>query len=168
MQFSFAAPAPSGYTPYPFQLDAIKAVQNACERRVRRMLLAIATGLGKTVIGAQLPAALHCGPMLWLAHRRELLNQARDELRQANPKLTVHVEQGDRYADHDADIVVGSVPTLGRDGTKRREKFMRGFGLVFVDEAHHLGQTYLDILKCFRAGQEDGPPLIGVTATPFR
>lgn len=169
MQFTFAAPAPpSGYTPYPFQLDAIRAIQAAHARQVRRMLVVMPTGTGKSVVGSQLPAALDCRPMLWLAHRKELLDQARDHLRRANPKLTVDVEQGDRYADHDADIVVASVPTLGRKESRRKEKFKR-FGLLLVDECHRIAcDTFLSVLRYFRAGQEDGPPLVGVTATPFR
>lgn len=167
MQFPFAAPV-SGYTPYPFQQDAIRAIQAAHARHVQRMLVVMPTGTGKSVVGAQLPAALDCRPMLWLAHRKELLDQARDHLRRANPQLTVDVEQGDRYADHDADIVVASVPTLGRKESRRKEKFKR-FALVLADEVHRAAaNTWIAVMRYFGTGQEDGPPLVGLTATPFR
>jgi len=52
--------------------------------------------------------------MLVLAHRAELLDQACDKLRRANPDLRVEIEQAGRIADPNSHVVVASVPTLGR------------------------------------------------------
>jgi ATP-dependent helicase IRC3 len=64
-------------------------------------------------------------PMLILAHREELLVQAKDKLEWSNPELTVEIEQAENYATTNADVVVASVPTLGRDGSDRISRFPR-------------------------------------------
>jgi len=106
--------------------------------------------------------------MLVLAHRQELLDQARNHLRTANPLLRVDIEQADRWADDNADVVVASVQTLGRAGGRRLER-MRNFDAVVIDEAHHAtADTYVRIMRHCGVGEADGPVLVGVTATPFR
>src|SRR5690349_3584678 len=63
----------------PYQHEAVSAVIAARREGVRRMVLALPTGAGKTVIFAELiRRARH--PVLVLAHRDELLAQARDKI----------------------------------------------------------------------------------------
>ena len=87
--------------------------------------------------------------MLVLAHRAELLDQACDKIRRANPDLRVEVEQEGRSADPDSHVVVASVPTLGRKASKRLNLLDPDrFFLIVVDEAHHAtAKTYQRILK---------------------
>lgn len=76
-------------------------------------------------------------------------------------------------------VVVASVQTLARQN--RLDQLRAAiddpmsmhstdpFGLVVVDEAHHAAaDTYRSILTALRAGDPDGPLLLGVTATPDR
>ena len=66
----------------PYQREAVDAVLAARRRGVRRMLVCLPTGAGKTVVFAQL-ARLARRPVLVLAHREELLAQAQSKLERA-------------------------------------------------------------------------------------
>ncbi len=109
--------------------------------------------------------------MLILAHRSELLDQACHKIRQANPDLNVAVEQAGRVADPSCDVVVASVPTLGRKESKRLKRLDPDrFYLIVVDEAHHAtAKTYTRVLEYFGVFEEDTRKLlVGFTATPKR
>src|SRR6185436_19987445 len=95
----------------PYQLGAGAAVEAAFfDHHQNRLLVKKPTGTGKTVWFAallkQFPRLrewLEAFPenqrrMLVIEHREELLDQAAEKIRAANPGLTVSVEQGDRIA----------------------------------------------------------------------
>ena len=109
-----------------YQRECLEAIMGRYRAGVRRQLTCLPTGSGKTVIFAEFPRYFRMqNQMLVLAHRAELLNQARDKLRRANPDLRIAIEQAGRSAAADCDVVVASVLTLGRKGSKR----LREFGL---------------------------------------
>ena len=66
----------------PYQRESIEAVLTARREGVRRMVVCLPTGAGKTVIFSEL-ARLARRQVLVLAHREELLGQARDKLEAA-------------------------------------------------------------------------------------
>lgn len=156
--------------PLPLQLgdpDGLRPYQREADTRaleqlgvVRSTLLVMATGLGKTqTFGA---IAKHWpGRVLVLAHRSELLDQARRRLQQMTGE-PVGLEQADFWAAGER-LVVGSVQTLSR--AQRLARFeARPFGLVIVDEAHHTSaKSYRRILEAFPTAK-----VLGVTATPDR
>ena len=147
----------------PYQQQAITAVEEALRRGVRRPLIVLPTGTGKTIVFASL-IARRGGSALVLAHRDELLRQAAEKLKVADPMLGLAV--GFVQAGRDdtrAPVVVGSVQTLARQS--RLARLPRWFDTVVVDEAHHAGaRSYQRIIDHL-----DGSPLIlGVTATPQR
>jgi superfamily II DNA or RNA helicase len=106
-------------------------------------------------------------PTLILAHRDELITQAADKMLQVWPGADIGVVKAERN-EVDHQVVVASVQTLAR--AKRREQLPADrFGLVVIDEAHHAKAiSYLNIIEHLGAGSEDGPLLVGVTATPDR
>ena len=109
--------------------------------------------------------------MLVLAHRQELLDQACDKIRQANHRLCVAVEQAGRSADTDCDVVVASVPTLGRKGSTRLQRLDPDrFFLIVIDEAHHAtAATYKRVLEYFGVfAPETRKLLVGFTAEKSR
>jgi superfamily II DNA or RNA helicase len=102
----------AGPTLRPYQRDAIAAVLAARRDGVRRMLISLPTGAGKTVIFSQL-ARMARRQVLVLAHREELLEQARQKLLAATGgEVSVAVEQGNRRAPADARILVCSIRSL--------------------------------------------------------
>ncbi|MCU0722839.1 MAG: DEAD/DEAH box helicase, partial [Planctomycetes bacterium] len=155
-----------------YQRECLDAILARYRAGVRRQLVCLPTGTGKTVIFAEFPSFFRMkNRMLVLAHREELLEQAKDKILRANPGLKVDIEQAGRKADPDAQVVVASVPTIGRDGSKRLERLEpEKFTIVVVDEAHHaVAQTYKRVVERFGflAGDEKRL-LVGFTATPKR
>jgi superfamily II DNA or RNA helicase len=156
----------------PYQSHCLDAVRDAYRRGIRRQLVCLPTGTGKTVVFSQLPRFFKMKHrMLVLAHREELLEQARDKMTRANPELRVDVEQGARRARADANVVIASVPTLGRERSSRLLSLPRDeFFLFVVDEAHHaINATYRRILEHFGVFEPNTKRLlVGFTATPKR
>jgi len=116
--------------------------------------------------------------MLVLVHREELVEQAAQKVIDHWPFKVVQIEQAKSTASPVADIVVASVQTLGRRGSLRLEKFEGRFGIIVVDEAHHVtkGSQYDRVLNYFGVGSDGNLGQIGglrrlslgVTATPNR
>lgn len=153
----------------PYQQDAIRHVAWAIGRDgQRRVMLVLPTGAGKTVVFGALAwswLADAMGRVLVLAHRDELIQQAVAKLALWLPRHLIGVvkAQQDETA---APLVVASVQTLKNE---KRLASVGRFGLVVVDEAHHASaRSYRDILSGLGAFSEDGPVVIGVTATPKR
>jgi ATP-dependent helicase IRC3 len=162
------------HTDRPYQVKCGEANLADYDAGVRRMMNVMATGTGKTHTFARLKELFKSrlpGQQLVLAHTDELVHQNADKMREVNPHLKVSVEMGDEHADPNADIISGSVQSLGRLGTSRLEKFNReSLDKVVVDEAHHSTtdayQRVLDWSGCLR--DDSNKLLLGVTATPQR
>ena len=157
----------------PYQEEAIQAVVDNLCAGVRQQLLVLATGLGKTVIAANLPTALKSiqpGKLLFIAHRNELLTQAVDKISSWNPALKVGLEKAESHADPDCDVIVACNASIGRAGSTRMDNFWDDIGTIVIDEAHHsIGSSYLNILEASGVLKEDSTKLlIGLTATPKR
>jgi ATP-dependent helicase IRC3 len=149
----------------PYQQEALDSINSFYDKGIKRQLIVLPTGAGKTIIFSHLPKfKKDVLPMLVLAHREELLDQAKTKIEWSNPHLTIEIEQGSRHASY-SDIVVASVPTLGRSDSKRIEKYPKDyFRSIVIDEAHHASATtYRRILDYFHCDFT-----LGVTATPQR
>lgn len=139
-----------------------------------RFLLGDFTVTHNTVVFANLPERLNKrlpGQMLVLAHRETLIDQAIAKIRKWNPSLTVDKEMADYHADPNADVIVASVASLGRSGTKRTERFnWDNITKVVCDEAHHsTASTYMNIFNLSGVLKPDSKKLLlGFTATPSR
>ncbi|MFZ4579983.1 MAG: DEAD/DEAH box helicase [Myxococcota bacterium] len=162
-------PTPHAPTLRPYQRDAIAAVIAARKSGTRRMVVCLPTGAGKTVVFAEL-ARLAKRQVLVLAHREELLQQARDKLQAAiGPDRVVAIEQAGQRAPDTAQIIVCSIRSLHES---RLARVVRGrdIGLVLYDECHHAvaedNQRVLKQLGCF--GKEWTGTLLGFTATTQR
>lgn len=149
----------------PYQEAALAAVEDAVARGLRRLIIAHATGLGKTIIFSHY-VAKRGGRALILAHRDELIEQAAAKYRMVAPGAEVGIVKAERD-EHAARVVIASVQTLAR--TARLARFEAGFDTVVVDECHHSpADSYQKILAHFGAFEPDGPVVLGVTATPER
>lgn len=117
-----------------------------------RVLVSMATGLGKTVVFSQLKRR---GRVLILSHREELVNQPRKYY-----DCSFGVEKAESRSNGE-EVVSASVQTLVR----RLNNFSpTDFDIIITDEAHHAAApTYKQIYAYFK------PRLhVGFTATPNR
>jgi len=138
-----------------WQRKALGDIAASMKQHLRVLVLA-PTGSGKTVIGAALVAERE-ERVLWLAHRRELIDQAREALLKAGvPAGDIGIISGGRRENENARILVGSCQMHIR-------KDVPEVDLIVIDEAHRsAAKTYVDILA------EHKGPVIGLTATPRR
>lgn len=153
----------------PYQREAIDAVLAGRRQGLRRMLVCLPTGAGKTVIFSRL-AQLAQRPVLVLAHREELLFQAREKLRAAlEGEQVVAIERGAERGASDAKVLVCSIRSLHEqrlsDLLRRRE-----VGLVIYDECHHAAAAdNLRVLRQLGVFEPDFKgTLLGFTATTAR
>ena len=175
-----------------YQQECLDALGQAARRGVKRMLVALPTGTGKTVVFSQLPQLIKNGRrMLVVAHREELLDQAAEKIAWANPTLMIGVEQAERHATPMDQVVVASIQTLAVSPKRLEALSPESFAILVIDEAHHAtALSYLGLLhrlglgpavwsraKSKTARQEafasfrpeaTAPALIGFTATPSR
>ncbi len=153
----------------PYQREAMDAVLAARRAGVRRMVVSLPTGAGKTVIFSQL-ARLAKRQVLVLAHREELLGQAREKLEHAlDGAAVVSVERGAERASSDAKVLVCSIRSLHEERLARVIRD-RDVGLVIYDECHHAAaDDNLRVLRQLGAFDEGWTgTLLGFTATTER
>jgi superfamily II DNA or RNA helicase len=142
----------------PYQREAVEAIIKGFGE-FRRQLRVCPTGGGKTIEFAALAGHYQPGKTLIIAHRDELIEQARDKVFRFTG-LYPDVEKAQARASLNAPIVVASVQTLCRRATFPPDHFR----LVVVDEAHHvLSESFQRVLSGF-----SGAYVLGVTATPDR
>lgn len=150
----------------PYQLELVEGALKLWRQGYRRIAGVMATGGGKTptamsIANLSLDAGL---PVLWIAHRAELIDQAIDKARQVAAGRRIGRLQG-RDKQYRAEIVVGSVQTACTKSTLPLLKTRR-WGLIVIDETHHAtADTYVRILRELGAYDEGGPLVLGVTAT---
>jgi superfamily II DNA or RNA helicase len=146
-----------------YQSAAVYSTLEKWREEHDRLLGIAPTGSGKTIVFAYIARQrTAAGPVLVLAHRDELIDQARDKLVRA-VGLSTDKEKADERASLESQIVVGSVQTLSRPD--RLARFPADhFRTIIFDEAHRsLAPSYQRILRHFRAAK-----VLGVTATPDR
>lgn len=147
-----------------YQEEAIAAVEEAAARGVRRQLGVAGTGSGKTVVVVALAAKLGLRTLI-IAHRDELIQQAVEKVRMWWPDADIGIVKAERNEVGARDVIVASVQSLSPARLAR----MGRFGLVVADEAHHcISASWTRVLTTLRAGEPDGPLLLGVTATSDR
>lgn len=174
--------APEAGALQPFQLDAIRRLHEhfiSHERRTspmaRRGILCLPTGGGKTRTALEFLLRHFIGRqrVLWIAHRRELLDQVHHELRSLGAKqrdgtsFSISRFQGvDR--DLRGDVVIASNATLLQQRPSRDvlDSSSMPLGIVVFDEGHHaIAEQTWRYLEQLVGGDVH---LLSLTATPFR
>ena len=149
----------------PYQEQARLRVEDEWTSGVKRTLLVLPTGTGKTIVFAKIVEDMvrKGYRVLILAHRGELLEQAADKIRKSTG-LVCSVEKADQSClDSWFRVTVGSVQSMQRP--KRLERFSTDyFPVIIIDEAHHaISDGYQRVLEHFPDAR-----VLGVTATPDR
>jgi superfamily II DNA or RNA helicase len=149
----------------PYQQELVDGMLREWQQGFRRIAAVMATGGGKTPTAMTVAEmSLAQGrPTLWIAHRTELIDQAIDKAQQVSPGRRIGRMQG-RVKQYRAELVVASIQTASTPGSLALLKSRR-WGLIIVDETHHIAaDTYVRLLRELGAYEPDGP-LLGVTAT---
>ncbi|MBT2582818.1 DEAD/DEAH box helicase family protein [Planococcus sp. ISL-109] len=155
-----ANPYITDLSPRPAQQQALDALENVMEEEYSRAMVVLATGLGKTYLAAFF--ARKFKRVLFVAHRQEILQQAKESFQNVHPnKTSAYYHASEK--DTSADFLFASIYTLGSQ--YHLDQFERdAFDLIVVDEFHHAASpTYQRLLEHF-----DPEFLLGITATPDR
>lgn len=146
--------------PNAAQREALSELARLRAEGERKALVIAATGVGKTYLAAF--DSLGFARVLFLAHREELLAQARASFTRVRPEATTGLYGAGQH-DTDAELLFASVATLSRPEHLARFAPDR-FDYIVVDEAHHAAaRSYHAILQYFKPRF-----LLGLTATPYR
>ena len=156
----------------PYQSAAAAAIFKEWQEN-DSTLVVMPTGGGKTILFADVIRRVFPRRALVLAHREELIFQAKDKIQRVTG-LSTDVEMGDYRADgglfEQARVVVSTIQTQcsGGDGGGRMAKFdPQRFGLLIIDEAHHAtSPSYRRVIDYYRTNP--ALKVLGVTATPDR
>ena len=158
--------------PRPYQEKAVQQVLNSFQSGARSSLLQAATGAGKTIMFSLLiREILEKNPkakIAVLAHRRELVAQAKEKLLKVYPEVEVGMvcSSLERKKDLDRSVTLGTIQTLSRQAT------ITPFDYVIIDEVHRLPpQNKISQMGDFLNAvwtKNDNMKLLGVTATPYR
>lgn len=141
----------------PYQSRAIQTLRERVRAGKRRILLVAPTGGGKmTMIAAVIRTSTV--PVLFVAHRMELIDQCVDELARVGITNVGVIRADDQRTNPGASVQVASIQTLSR-----REK--PPAGLVLIDEAHRsASDSYVDLIfEHYKSAI-----ILGFTATPTR
>lgn len=150
-----------------YQVNAIKAVQNAVKQGKKRFLLEMATGTGKTLTAAAIIKLFYrtgnARRILFLVDRLELEEQARkDFTNYLKNDLTTVVYKERRDDWRKAEIVVTTIQSLMVNNKYRTKFSTTDFDLVISDESHRLlgGGNSRALFEYFLGYK------LGLTATP--
>lgn len=157
---------PFDIRPYPFQRQILEKLQVERRRGHPHNLVVAATGTGKTIMAAMdyraFKDALPQSRLLYVAHRREILDQSRTTFRHvlrdgAFGELWLGGSRPSKW-----DHVFASIQTLNQGDL---ESFPPdAFDIVIVDEFHHAAaDSYEKLLNHIKPKH-----LLGLTATPER
>ncbi|AMW98426.1 DEAD/DEAH box helicase [Rummeliibacillus stabekisii] len=148
-----------------YQEEARTSIQQQWAEGVKKTLLVLPTGCGKTIVFSKvIEDRVKKGErVLVLAHRGELLDQAADKLKKSTGLKTATEKAEQTSIGSWYRVVVGSVQTMMRE--KRLSQFSKDFfDTIIIDEAHHcISESYQRVLNHF-----ENANVLGVTATPDR
>ena len=153
-----------------YQMEAIRAVCDNFTKNIRKSLLVMATGTGKTRVAAGLVDVLSRGGcvknVLFLADRKELVRQAKDETFLPLLPAMTRCNLLSNKDDVEARVVFSTYPTImniiDSECDDRLAVFSPAhFDLIIIDEAHRsIFKKYRTIFEYFHSA------ILGLTATP--
>jgi len=158
--------SPIEVRPEPFQERLLEQIELARQQGHHRNLLVSATGTGKTVMAAidyiRLKARLPRARLLFVAHRKEILDQSMATFRHAMRDHQFGEMWVDGYRPTRFEHVFASIQSLNVAGLDNLDA--KHFDVVIIDEFHHAAAaSYRKVLNHL-----DPVELLGLTATPER
>jgi superfamily II DNA or RNA helicase len=149
-----------------YQIAIITELEAKVAAGIRRIIIVAPTAAGKTVIASEIikRAIAKYQRILFIAHRDELLTQARDKLKSFDIAASIIKAGRDRDLRPQAMVQVAGNQTLYARAIKSERMELPPAEIVFVDECHHArAMTYRAIIDAY-----PDAIVIGLTATPCR
>jgi type I restriction enzyme R subunit len=149
-----------------YQIQAIRSVMEAVEKKQTKFLLVMATGTGKTrTTIALVDALMRAGwaeKILFLVDRIALRNQALDAFKEHLPDEPRWPKVGEKSISKSRRIYVSTYPTMLNIVRNEEESLSSHFfDLIVIDESHRsIYNTYKEVLDYFNT------ITLGLTATP--
>jgi ATP-dependent helicase IRC3 len=158
----------------PYQTEALEAIRRDYEGGIRRLLLVLPVGSGKTHIAARLPELIDDPRLVYCAHRHELLDQTLAVFRSERPDRPAGIERAHEHPDPGCMTTVASIQSLCRPSRLERYR-PEDWPAMVTDEAHRsIAESYLRVFRHFRHLPGNGGPsrvdglLLGMTGTSRR
>jgi DNA repair protein RadD len=151
---------------YDYQQKVVAEYEAKIAAGIRRPLIAAATGSGKTVIASEIVRreVAKSKRVVFLAHRDELLTQARRKLSRFGITAGIIKAGRDNDARPQSLVQICGIQTLHARAIRRQTIELPPAEIVIIDEAHHArAQTYEQIVAAY-----PNATIIGLTATPCR
>jgi superfamily II DNA or RNA helicase len=152
-------------TPNEIQAEALEQLTDLHQKGVKKAAVVLATGLGKTFLAAYDFQQSGSHKLLFLAHRTDLLRQAKDAFTLLMPEIESDSEiiseganpTGKRH-------VFATVQSLTSKSGRLLTYNAEFFDYIIIDEFHHAAaNTYQKVVEHFQPNF-----LLGLTATPER
>jgi superfamily II DNA or RNA helicase len=146
----------------PYQVRVIEDYSQAVARGLRRLILTLPTGSGKTVVASAIAHnAVTAGQrVLVLAHRREIITQTSCKFSDVQHGIILAGEPSTL----NEPAQIASVQTLHARSFRSRKLALPPADLIVVDECHHAtARTWHQIIDAY-----PGAVIVGLTATPVR
>lgn len=171
---------------YAHQIEALHKLNKLTGEKKYKGMLVFPTGGGKTFTAVSwlLKNAVDANKkVLWIAHRHELLNQAKYTIQNSaysdvlpnRQDFTYRIISGmhDRPVNinTDDDIIIASKDSLnyGMEYLKKWIIKNRNNIVLIIDEAHHApAKSYRKIINLLETENNEWFQMLGLTATPFR
>jgi superfamily II DNA or RNA helicase/HKD family nuclease len=142
------------------QIEALEELNKTVEEEYNKALVVMATGLGKTYLAGFF--SMNFNKILFIAHREEILYQARESFKNIMPDKQYGIYNG-KHKESNADTIFASIYTLSMK-THLEQFHPDEFDLIIIDEFHHAAaDSYQRALDYFKPKF-----LLGITATPDR
>jgi DNA repair protein RadD len=148
----------------PYQSQLVSRIYDAFNKGHRRVLVPLPTGGGKTIVASRIIG--DCvgkeQPVLFLAHRDELVTQPADKLHDFG--IPSGYIKASLPSNADALVQIASVQTMNARCIKSSRLDLPSARLIVVDEAHHgVAETWRAILERYPDAL-----ILGLSATPCR
>nr|VFK42389.1 MAG: Helicase conserved C-terminal domain-containing protein [Candidatus Kentron sp. SD]VFK48900.1 MAG: Helicase conserved C-terminal domain-containing protein [Candidatus Kentron sp. SD]VFK80414.1 MAG: Helicase conserved C-terminal domain-containing protein [Candidatus Kentron sp. SD] len=115
-----------------YQEDCLTSIEKNFKERMTRQMVVLPTGSGKTVIFSELIRRKNLKTLV-IAHRIELLEQAKDKLFKVAPDINSGIFCGDQKC-HDKQVTIASIQSaINALDLLKAENYQ----LLIIDEAHH-------------------------------
>lgn len=148
--------------PNSMQLNALESLEKLRENNQTKALVIAATGTGKTYLSAFDIKQMNPKRVLFLVHRRKILEDAEKSFRKLHPNKISTIFQGSKK-ETQAEFTFAMIQTISKkDNLKLFNK--DSFDYIVYDEAHRsFSKTYQRVMDYFTPEFT-----LGMTATPER